>query len=146
MVAMHGAWAQPYLGFGIASLSLDSQYASIDGRSGTGITLYGGYEFVPTWSVELSISAADHTGVWLSSHIRVSLRQWRRRGSNGTRTRTTRTDRSTGWPSRWRNSPLPMRGASLRKTFPTARLRSGTTALARSEAESLPSALLTATR
>jgi opacity protein-like surface antigen len=59
MLAMQGAWAQPYLGIGVASLSLDSQYASIDGRSGTGITLYGGYEFVPTWSVELSVSAAD---------------------------------------------------------------------------------------
>jgi hypothetical protein len=59
VMAMQGAWAQPYLGIGVASLSLDSQYASIDGRSGTGITLYGGYEFVPTWSVELSVSAAD---------------------------------------------------------------------------------------
>jgi hypothetical protein len=61
MVATQGASAQPYLGAGVASLSLDSQYASIDGRSGTGITLYGGYEFVPTWSMELSVTAA--TGI-----------------------------------------------------------------------------------
>lgn len=52
VAVMQSASAQPYLGFGVASLSLDSAYASIDGRSGTGITLYGGYEFVPTWSVE----------------------------------------------------------------------------------------------
>ena len=86
VMAMQGAWAQPYLGIGVASLSLDSQYASIDGRSGTGITLYGGYEFVPTWSVELSVSAADiNTGPTVNifypadsaeySILRVSMRK-----------------------------------------------------------------------
>lgn len=58
LLAMQGAWAQPYLGFGLASFSLDSDYSPIDGRSGTGFTLYGGYEVAPTWSLELSVSAA----------------------------------------------------------------------------------------
>jgi opacity protein-like surface antigen len=58
MVAMHNSWAQPYVGLGVSSLSLSSQYSSIDGRSGTGFTLLGGYEFASTWSAELSISAA----------------------------------------------------------------------------------------
>lgn len=29
LVAMQGAWAQPYLGFGLASFSLDSDYSPI---------------------------------------------------------------------------------------------------------------------
>ena len=32
------------------------------------------------------------------------------------------------WPSRWRSSPLPIHGVSLRKTSPTARVRGGITA------------------
>jgi hypothetical protein len=59
LLAMQGAWAQPYLGFGLARLSLDSEYASIDGRSGSGFVFYGGYEVAPTWALELSVSAAD---------------------------------------------------------------------------------------
>lgn len=58
LLMMHDALAQPYVGLGVSRLSLSSQYSSVDGRSGTGITLFGGMEFAPTWSAELSISAA----------------------------------------------------------------------------------------
>jgi opacity protein-like surface antigen len=65
VMAMQGAWAQPYLGIGVASLSLDSRYASIDGRSGTGITLY---------------DQLDGTGVSLGAGVDFGLAQsWRLR-------------------------------------------------------------------
>jgi opacity protein-like surface antigen len=59
LLAVHDGLAQPYVGLGVANLSLSSEYPSIDGRSGTGFTLIGGYEFAPTWSMELSVSATD---------------------------------------------------------------------------------------
>lgn len=59
LLVAQGAAAQPYLGLGIASLSLSSDYAPIDGQSGTGFFLVGGYEFAPTWSFELSVSARE---------------------------------------------------------------------------------------
>ena len=59
MLTTQGAAAQPYFGLGFASLSLSSDYAPIDGQSGTGFALIGGYAFAQTWSIELSVSAAD---------------------------------------------------------------------------------------
>ena len=59
LLVTHNALAQPYVGLGVSRLSLNSEYSSVDGRSGTGITLFGGTEFAPTWFAELSISAAS---------------------------------------------------------------------------------------
>lgn len=58
MMAMHDSSAQAYVGLGVSRLSLSSDYSSIDGRSGTGFTLFGGYEFASTWFAEFSVSAA----------------------------------------------------------------------------------------
>lgn len=58
LIATHDGLAQPYLGAGISNLSLSSQYSSIDGRSKTGFTLFGGYEFASTWFTELAVSSA----------------------------------------------------------------------------------------
>lgn len=58
-MAAHESCAQAYLGLGPSRLSLSSDYSSIDGRSATGFTVFAGYEFVPTWSGELVVSAAN---------------------------------------------------------------------------------------
>jgi hypothetical protein len=58
LMAMRDSLAEPYVGVGVSRLSLSSQYSSFDGRSGTGLTLFGGFEFAPTWSGEWSISGA----------------------------------------------------------------------------------------
>lgn len=51
--------AQPYVGLGLAQLSVSSEYSAIDGRSGSGFALIGGHEFAPTWFAEFSVSAAN---------------------------------------------------------------------------------------
>ena len=61
LMGMQDGAAQPYVGLGFASFSLGSQYSSIDGRSGSGFTLLGGFEFASGWSTEMSVSAA--TGI-----------------------------------------------------------------------------------
>jgi opacity protein-like surface antigen len=61
LMATHNSLAQPYVGLGVSRLSLSSQHSSVDGRSGTGFTLFGGFEFASTWSAELSVSGA--TGI-----------------------------------------------------------------------------------
>lgn len=58
-MAIPDAAAQPYLGFGATNLSLASQYSAIGTQSGSGFTLFAGFEFVPTWFAELSISATQ---------------------------------------------------------------------------------------
>jgi opacity protein-like surface antigen len=57
LMATHNSLAQPYVGLGVSRLSLSSQYSSVDGRSGAGFTLFGGFEFASTWSAEFSVSA-----------------------------------------------------------------------------------------
>lgn len=58
LMVTQSSLAQSYMGLGISTLSLSSQDSSIDGRSKTGFTFFGGVEFASTWSVELSVSSA----------------------------------------------------------------------------------------
>jgi opacity protein-like surface antigen len=59
LMAAQGSWAQPYIGLGVSNLALSSDYSSINGRSKTGFTLVGGYEFASTWFTELAVSSAS---------------------------------------------------------------------------------------
>jgi len=85
----------------------------------------------------------SHITVWLVSHSRGSLGQWRRPGSTGTKTRMTRTRRNTGCPSRWRSLLSLTQSASSRKTYPTVRANNGTTVSGRLVSESSRFASLT---
>ncbi|MBI5926577.1 MAG: outer membrane beta-barrel protein [Aquabacterium sp.] len=63
---MGGAFAQVYVGgaFGMTQVALDCSGASTCDKSDTGFKFYGGYQFNPTWSVEvgyIDFGAAKYT-------------------------------------------------------------------------------------
>jgi len=57
-IAIPDASAQTYLGAGVSSLSLASQYSAIGTRGTSGFTMIGGIEFAAGWFVEVAASVA----------------------------------------------------------------------------------------
>lgn len=56
LLAVQMSLAQSYIGLGVSNLSSGSEYSAIDGKSGTGFTLYVGHTFASTWYAEISVS------------------------------------------------------------------------------------------